>query len=391
MTMPAAEWTMPLEGARLLSLQQADGILTVSLETDARPITCPTCQSGETVGYGRMKLRVQDLPLAPLRVYLDIRRARMRCNHCSRTFNEPLRGVSEHHRATERLIKLVRKMALNLPFTTISRELGMDEKTVRTIFNDHLASLRALPAPHSPEAVLLWLPVFLRSQRAVWVNPAQCTLLAMSADASPASLQEGLQQLVAHGTRLVYVPPDAGVITTLATNPDVTLQLHGPTLRAACERIARAPHASQEAIRYGAALERFIAAASETQAEDCWANLTEPPAALRIRMRPILAAVAAMGPGRFAALATDDGACGAQLAQLEAMLASGFSRRSYDVMHAVMMYDKHLYLTRRTALAEAGGNASLAYQKRNYGTAVGKLLIRLQGMAVDSKDDLALV
>ena len=391
MTTPVAEWSMPLEATRLLSLQQADGILTVCLETDARPITCPICQSVETVGYGRMKLRVQDLPLAPLRVYLEIRRARMRCNHCLRTFNEPLRGVSEHHRATERLIKLVRKMALNLPFTTISRELGMDEKTVRTIFNDHLASLRAQPAPYSPDAVLLWLPVFLRSQRAVWVNPAQCTLLAMTADASPACLQEALQHLVANGTRLVYVPPDAGVVATLATNPSITLQLHGPTLRAACERIARAPHASQEAIRYGAALERFIAAASETDAESCWANLAEPPATLRIRMRPILAAVAAMGPGRFAALQINDGPCGEQLAQLESMLVSGFARRSYDVMHAVMMYDKHLYLTRRTALAEAGGNAGLAYRKLNYGTAVGKLLIRLQGMAVDSKDDVVVV
>jgi hypothetical protein len=72
-----------------------------------------------------------------------------------------------------------------------------------------------------------------------------------------------------------------------------------------------------------------------------------------------------------------DSPCDLQMTQIESHLGRRFGRRSYEVMLAVMLYDKRLFQTRRTPVQTSGAQLAMGYQKTNFGTSLAKLAVRL--------------
>lgn len=385
MKKPGTTWTMPLEGMRLRYIHESDDETVIGLQTEGKPVPCPKCQSSETVGYGRMNVRVRDEPLRCRKVFLDVKRRRLRCQSCLATFNEPLGPVSENHRATERLVGSIGKLALRLPFTVLSKRLGMDEKTIRTIFTDLLTALRDSPAPECTGSVVLWLPTILRVQRSVWVNKDECALVGMDADAKPSTVLHALTQLLKNGkVKAIYVPPNVTIIHALQESTTWPLMLHAAALKAACEQAIGSVRSSNDVTRYADAVADFLRSKNEAEAKRRWLQLLDPPPGLRTKMRQLITAVDAFGPSAFTSFREPDSLCDGQIANLEKLLASGFSRRSYDVVHAIMMFDKHLHKTERISTVSAGTSAMLEYKKTDFGTSIPKLITRLKSMAKES-------
>jgi transposase len=67
----------------------------------------------------------------------------------------PLPDIDEKRRATRRLIQHVKEESLRKPFTTIARDVGIHEKSVRRIFEDYLREQENAPMVETP----YWLGV----------------------------------------------------------------------------------------------------------------------------------------------------------------------------------------------------------------------------------------
>ncbi|MEO8169288.1 MAG: transposase family protein [Oxalobacteraceae bacterium] len=390
MTASVATWSMPLKGVRLLYMHETDAAILIGLETENKAAACPACGSAAVVGYGKMIWRIRDLPIKKKTVFLEIRRRRLRCRDCLVTFNEPVSQVSAHHRATLRLVQNVWKMALRQPFTVLSKTLGMDEKTIRNIFKDsydaQASAFRVGSCRPAPAALAIRLPVILRRQRVMWFNPAQCTLVEMDAQATPESIHASVQRIARNGVGRITLPPDAALIKALQAATESPLMLHPPSMRAACRaaiELGRSIDQVDQVSVYVNALSRFIGAQSAAEASRLWQDLQSPPQQLQPNMGPLIAALTLLPAGCFDAFGEPEHGCDLLAEQLESILSSRFSRRSYDVICAIALHDKTLQKTARTGVAEHG--AHLGYQKTNYGTSMPKLLARLEKLARDSE------
>jgi len=63
---------------------------------------CPNCASGEYWTHAYRTVTVRDEPIRGKEIILKVRKRRLRCKHCKKTFMEPLPGVRHRARFTER-------------------------------------------------------------------------------------------------------------------------------------------------------------------------------------------------------------------------------------------------------------------------------------------------
>jgi len=73
------------------------------------------------------------------RVGIYIKRQRYRCRECNETFFETLTDMDVNNR----LIDWIQEASLEKTFTSVADDIGVDEKTVRNIFNDYVVELEA--------------------------------------------------------------------------------------------------------------------------------------------------------------------------------------------------------------------------------------------------------
>ncbi|MGV8893624.1 MAG: transposase family protein [Burkholderiaceae bacterium] len=387
MPTPSATWSMPLKGVRLLYMHETDVDILIGLETEKKAVVCPDCGSAAVVGYGKMNWRIRDLPIRKKAVFLEIKRQRLRCRACLVTFNEPISQISNHHRATTRLVQSIWKMALRQPFITLSKTFGMNEKTIRNIFNDTFndaaSQFKIPPRPPAPLALEIRLLTILRHQRVMWINLDQGTLIDMDESTNPESIHETLQRVAREGAHTIIVPPDTTLIKALQASTQSPLILHLPSMRVACNDVINLGRTIDNAASYVATLAQCIDAKNASEASRLWRDLTSPPAEIRVKMQPLIMAVELLGPECFNAFGVQDQAYDALTDRLAKILSTDFSRRSYDVICAIVLFDKTLQKTARTGVAEHGTH--LGYQKTNYGTSIPKLVTRLERLTRDSK------
>ncbi|NMM38712.1 MAG: transposase family protein [Glaciimonas sp.] len=367
-------------------MHETDAEILIGLETEKKAVICPCCGSAAVVGYGKMNWRIRDLPIRKKAVFLEIKRRRLRCRDCLVTFNEPVSQISAQHRATTRLVQNVWKMALRQPFTTLSKTFGLDEKTIRNIFNYTFNAaanqFKIPPRPPAPLALEIRLLTILRHQRVLWINLDQGTLIDMDENKTLESIHETLQRVARDGAHKISVPPDAALIQALQASTQSALVLHLPSMRNACNDLITLGRSIDHAASYLATLSQFVGAKDASEAHRWWQDLRSPPVELRTKMEPLIVAVELLGAERFDAFGQPDHAYDALTGRLGKILSTDFSKRSYDVICAIVLFDKTLQKTARTGVSENG--AHLGYQKTNYGTSIPKLVARLEKLSGDS-------
>src|SRR5690625_2252278 len=77
------------------------------------------------------------------RVGIYVNRQRYKCRECNETFFENLSDMDVNRSVTNRLINWIQQASLEKTFTSVAYDVGIDEKTVRNIFNDYVAELEA--------------------------------------------------------------------------------------------------------------------------------------------------------------------------------------------------------------------------------------------------------
>lgn len=87
------------------------------------------------------------------RVLIEVDRRRFRCRSCGKTVFEPLPDMDGKRQATSRLIQHVEKRCTTDTFSALAREIGVDGKTVRHIFDDYAARRKSEVAYKTPEVL----------------------------------------------------------------------------------------------------------------------------------------------------------------------------------------------------------------------------------------------
>ena len=124
-----------MDGWTVLQLDEREGEYRVIAQPTHPPTSCPACGSGQLYRFGTRPEVIMDLPMHGKRVGIQAQRRRFRCRTCSQTFVEPTPGVDSQHRATERLVDWIAQQSLARTFTNVADEIGLNEITVRRIFN----------------------------------------------------------------------------------------------------------------------------------------------------------------------------------------------------------------------------------------------------------------
>lgn len=113
----------------------------VQAEVAKPPTHCPHCNHPEIVGFGRRDEVIMDTPVHGRRTGIMLNRRRYRCQSCRKTFLEPVPHKDEKRQMTNRLIQYIERESLRRTFSSVAEDVGVDEKTVRNIFNDYYERL----------------------------------------------------------------------------------------------------------------------------------------------------------------------------------------------------------------------------------------------------------
>lgn len=147
---------LDLDGWTVLSRTQEDGCDVLWAEYAPQPGTCPKCGViGHLYRHGTKETTYLDAPFrgSPARLRAKVRR--YRCRSCEETFLQPLGGILEGRRMTERCATFIRANSLRDTFVRIAGDVGCDDKTVRNLAAEYIAGLEANHRPAMPD----WLGI----------------------------------------------------------------------------------------------------------------------------------------------------------------------------------------------------------------------------------------
>lgn len=142
-----------LPGYQVIGMQDTGVAFDVHLQPPS-PVACSSCGTiGDFVKNGTRDIRVMDLPVHGKPVTLWIARQRFQCKSCGSTFRPELPGIHPDAKMTERLHQYIEREAFNGTHKALAERVGVDEKTVRTIFSQRLVALNQDYKPEMPTII----------------------------------------------------------------------------------------------------------------------------------------------------------------------------------------------------------------------------------------------
>lgn len=128
----------------VLDMKETDHDYLIVARYTGEPEECKHClgPADHLYRHGLMEHRYMDLPMHGKRVGLKVQRQRYRCRRCSRTFLQYLPDMDERRSATNRLMAYIGRESMRRTFTSIADETGIDERSVRRVFHEHVDRYR---------------------------------------------------------------------------------------------------------------------------------------------------------------------------------------------------------------------------------------------------------
>jgi len=142
------------------------------------PPACIYCGTVRDFGlYGTREQRFMDMPIRAKRVGVRPGRRRLKCKSCGRIFIEPLADMDEKHRMTRRLVEHIERESLNHTFTDVAETCGVDERTVRLIFEDYKQRLEKVYTFATPAVLGIDELHLVGHPRCILTNVEQRTII----------------------------------------------------------------------------------------------------------------------------------------------------------------------------------------------------------------------
>ena len=142
-----------LPNLEILDMQERENDYRFLVEyINSKPSYCPKCGSVPNFyKHGKKEQLFFDLPMHAKRVGIYVKRQRYKCRECNETFFENLPDMDVNRSVTNRLIDWIQEASLEKTFTSVADDIGVDEKTVRNIFNDYVAELEVQTEFRTPK------------------------------------------------------------------------------------------------------------------------------------------------------------------------------------------------------------------------------------------------
>ncbi|MDD5366437.1 MAG: ISL3 family transposase [Gallionellaceae bacterium] len=150
----------------------------VEAEGGLVPTVCPACHN-TLYRHGSQRQTYLDTPVHGKRVFIEIDRKRYRCKVCGKTLFEPLPAMDGKRLATIRLVQHIERHCLRKTFAELSREVGVDDKTIRHIFDDYVARLKETVVFETPEVLGIDELKIIGQYRAMITNVEKLALFDM--------------------------------------------------------------------------------------------------------------------------------------------------------------------------------------------------------------------
>ena len=150
----------------------------------------PDCSSTSLYRHGSQSQTVMDTPTHGRRTRIEIERKRYRCQACRRTFFEPIADIDAKRQATARLVAYIEQRCLKQTFLSLARDVGLDDKTIRNIFNDYIQRLETTVKFETPEFLGIDELKVVKQYRAVITNVGKNSLY----DILPTRRQDALMR-----------------------------------------------------------------------------------------------------------------------------------------------------------------------------------------------------
>jgi transposase len=164
-----------LKDWKVTNVEESTTDMRVMAEYTPPPTVCPRCGLADPPLY-KHDVRTQefmDTPLHGKRVHLIVRRQRYVCQGCDKTFQQILPDMEEDRTMTKRLVEYVKRLSLEKKFTEIAEEVGVNEKTVRNLFHEHVEKLDSERVLTAPEWIGIDEIHLLGEFRCILTSPAE--------------------------------------------------------------------------------------------------------------------------------------------------------------------------------------------------------------------------
>ena len=144
---------LDLKGWTVLGRTEEDGADVLEAEyPQPMPTACPKCGTLDCIyRHGTKATTYVDIPMRAKPAKLRAKVQRYRCTSCKETFLQPLGGIVEGRRMTERCATYIKAHSLRDTFTRIAENVGCDDKTVRVLAAEYMAELEASHQPYMPD------------------------------------------------------------------------------------------------------------------------------------------------------------------------------------------------------------------------------------------------
>lgn len=190
-----------LPGWIVLEVRQNGKDYRITATHDQPPRACYACGTvGALVKWDHRERLYMDVPVHTNRVGIALIQQRYKCRSCQAVRWELLPEMDERHRLTRRLVGYIVGEGLVRTFTGIARETGLNESTVRRMFNDYYQALdeqRVVLAPR-------WLGIdeihLTHQARCVLTNLQERRILDVLKNRNKPTVSNYLSRLPGHKT-----------------------------------------------------------------------------------------------------------------------------------------------------------------------------------------------
>lgn len=142
------------------------------------PKCCQSCGTlYSLVKFGKDDQAYRDVPIHDKRSTIWVVRRRYKCNACNSTFRPDLKDMDDRRMMTKRLVRHIEKAALLGSNSEVARDVGVDEKTVRLIFEDYYKAKDAAYKPTASRVLGIDELYLGRLYRAIFTNITESTVI----------------------------------------------------------------------------------------------------------------------------------------------------------------------------------------------------------------------
>ena len=115
---------------------ETDQAITIAVARRGRSRDwCPHCGAHALAPNGTRRVSIADMPIRGKPVTLEWDRQRFKCreDRCGKTCSDHHQGLHDAFEMTRRLYDWIGNRCMNMTFTSVANDTGMDERTVRRV------------------------------------------------------------------------------------------------------------------------------------------------------------------------------------------------------------------------------------------------------------------